>query len=171
MTIIDINTINTSDHLPSEKIESFSKAVLSYLKISNCEISILFCSDRYIETLNKSYLGIDSPTDVLSFPQHVNECNSHEKGFHAGDIVISPEAVKRNADAFSVPLEEEISRVIIHGILHLLGMDHSDFHRYDSDYGGTNVRNDQEYLSEMQQDTMIRLQETILEYIGGIDTF
>lgn len=105
----------------------FALSVLEHLKKENWDISLLFCFDSFIQELNKTYRNIDSPTDVLSFEmgeQYVDE-NGHTR-YVAGDIVISVDSLKKNALNFSVAENEELKRLIIHSILHLSGMDHSD---------------------------------------------
>ncbi|MDR2601412.1 MAG: rRNA maturation RNase YbeY [Spirochaetaceae bacterium] len=102
--------------------------VLERLNLSNWELSILFCNNQFIQQLNYKYKGIDAPTDVLSF------CFNEETSFPtaeagakaviAGDLVISLEMVKDNAQEYGVNEDEEIRRLLIHGILHLAGENH-----------------------------------------------
>ena len=101
----------------------FCYKVLEYLKIEGWEVSVVLCSDRFIEDLNGRYRGKNEPTDVLSFPQDAGGAGQGGN-MPAGDIVISIPAVARNAAAFAVDFEEETRRVFIHGVLHLMGMDH-----------------------------------------------
>jgi probable rRNA maturation factor len=82
------------------------------------DISILFCDDARIAELNAKYRGKKGPTDVLSFPRDEREA------IVAGDIAISLPAMKRNAAAFGATENEEMKRLLIHGILHVAGMDH-----------------------------------------------
>ena len=106
---------------------NFASDVLEKLKKENWDVSIHFCFDPLIQELNRTYRNIDSPTDVLSF--EMGEYYSDEKGderYVAGDIVISVDSLKKNAIDFSVSENEELKRLIIHSILHLSGMDHSD---------------------------------------------
>lgn len=113
--------------IPGKEIEQFILEVLNKLKCKNWDISVLFCSDAYIKNLNKQYRNIDCPTDVLSFEQgetYIDEDGSNR--FNSGDIVISLDSLKFNAQEFEVGLNEELKRLLIHGILHLKGMDHSD---------------------------------------------
>ena len=105
----------------------FVSDVLKYLKKENWDVSLHFCFDPFIQELNKTYRNIDSPTDVLSFEMgesYVDE--DGEARYVAGDIVISVDTLKKNANYFSVSENEELKRLIIHSILHLSGMDHSD---------------------------------------------
>lgn len=113
--------------IPITEVNEFILSVLKKLECKNWDISILFCNDDFIKKLNKQYRNIDSPTDVLSFEQ--SETYIAENGterFNAGDIVISIDSLKFNSSEFKVSLNEELKRLLIHGILHLKGMDHSD---------------------------------------------
>ena len=109
------------------RVENFISEVLNDLNLKNWDISLLFCNDAFIQNLNKQYRDIDSPTDVLSFEQgdeYFDEAG--ETRFMAGDIVISLDSLRSNAEEFNVDINEELKRLIVHGILHLNGMDHSD---------------------------------------------
>jgi len=80
------------------------------------EIGLKFVGDKEIRKLNKKFRKIDKATDVLSFEMNEDSI--------LGDVVISKETAKRNAKRFKVSLNDEIKRLVIHGILHLLGYDH-----------------------------------------------
>src|SRR5574344_54353 len=111
------------------RIEPYEKKVLKALKFDGEEISILFCDDDFIQELNKSYRKIDSPTDILSFEN--GESYTDEKGKEwksAGDMVISLQTLPVNAAYFGVSENEELKRLLIHGTLHLNGMDHGEAH-------------------------------------------
>ncbi|MDX2304882.1 MAG: rRNA maturation RNase YbeY [Microscillaceae bacterium] len=80
-----------------------------------CEsLNIIFCDDAYLIELNRQYLQHDTFTDIITFDH--SEGNAIE-----GDIFISIERVQENAQKFEVTFENELHRVIIHGVLHLLG--------------------------------------------------
>ena len=86
------------------------------------EINYIFCSDDYLLGLNREYLDHDYYTDILTFPYEV----PLEKTLFS-DIYISVDRVKANADEFHSSFEDELHRVMIHGILHLMGFDdHND---------------------------------------------
>lgn len=109
------------------RIRNFVDDVLTRLEYTNWEVSLLFCDDAFIRKLNADYRQIDSPTDVLSFEQ--GDSYTDDEGqtvFVAGDIVISFDSLSSNAIQFDVSENEELKRLIIHGILHLAGFDHSD---------------------------------------------
>lgn len=83
------------------------------------EVNILFCSDEHILSLNRQYLQHDYYTDIITF-----DTSSYlNKTSICGDIVISVDTVRENSKIYSATFEEEMHRVIIHGILHLLGFD------------------------------------------------
>ena len=85
------------------------------------EISFVFCSDKYLLKLNKEYLKHNTYTDIITFDYSQQfPLVRGERGI-SGDIFISVDRVKENAAKFSKTFEEELHRVIIHGILHLLG--------------------------------------------------
>ena len=97
--------------------------ILEDLDCHNSELSILFTSDNHIKELNKTYRKKNRPTDVLAFSQ--KEGNSVEINTNIlGDVVISIDTAKRQADELRHSVEKEIFILLVHGILHLLGFDH-----------------------------------------------
>ncbi|MCF7943158.1 MAG: rRNA maturation RNase YbeY [Spirochaetia bacterium] len=133
INIIETSTISSDEDnelaIPPSYSESFVSQVLDYLEIQDKEISILFTDDAYMQTLNFEYRGIDSPTDVLSFSQAQESIpadmpDAAGSDTLLGDIIISIDTLKSNADSFRVDYDEELKRLLIHGILHLTGMDH-----------------------------------------------
>jgi probable rRNA maturation factor len=76
-------------------------------------VSYIFCSDTYLIELNQEYLKHDTLTDIITFP--------YSKSPIEGDIFISVDRVRDNAQDFGTPFEQELRRVIIHGVLHLCG--------------------------------------------------
>ena len=110
----------------ADRARDFALAVLERLGKDGWDLSILLCDDPFIKGLNSQYRDKDEPTDVLSFEQgdeYVDE--SGETWFSAGDIVISVDSLMSNAREFGVTPDEELKRLLIHGILHLNGMDHA----------------------------------------------
>jgi len=100
---------------------SFIKATLRKLNIKNWELSVLFCNNKYIKSLNAQYRNKDEATDVLSFP--LGETGPSGQ-YLAGDIVVSLDALEENSRYFNVTKDEELRRLLVHGILHLSGADH-----------------------------------------------
>jgi rRNA maturation RNase YbeY len=84
------------------------------------QISVIFCSDPYLLDINRKYLGHDYYTDIITF----DYC---EGDLLNGDLFISIDTVRDNAAFYGASFEEELHRVIVHGLLHLIGYDdHSD---------------------------------------------
>lgn len=83
------------------------------------EINYLFCTDEKILEVNNHYLQHDYYTDIITF-------DYTEGNMISGDIIISLETVRSNAEKYDNPFEQELHRVIIHGILHLCGIDDKD---------------------------------------------
>jgi len=79
------------------------------------EVGYLFCDDEHILQVNREYLGHDYYTDIITF----DYC---EGNILNGDLVISLDTIRTNAEQFGKPYDEELHRVIIHGILHLCGL-------------------------------------------------
>ncbi len=98
-------------------------SILSELDCSDREITILFTDDSGIREINRSYLGKDRPTNVISFSA-MEGPSSGETEHLLGDIVISAETALRDGKAGGLSLEDEIDFLMIHGVLHLLGFDH-----------------------------------------------
>ena len=85
------------------------------------EVVVLLCDDEEIGALNQRFRGKEGPTDVLTFPD-----NGRSPGgaWHLGDIAISLEAARRQAARARRSLDDEVRRLLVHGLLHVLGYDH-----------------------------------------------
>ena len=112
--IVDENNLISRKNIPN--LKKHVQELLEYLNLSDkAEICISFVNDKTMRELNKKYKNIDRTTDVLSFAQD---------GDLLGDIVISLETAKKHAKIYKISPENEIKRLLIHGVLHLLGYDH-----------------------------------------------
>jgi len=111
-----------------QRCRRLAAKVLKARGINRWELSILITDDPTIRKLNRRYRGVDSATDVLSFSQSLAEEKLNARSMYrpAGDIVISVDTMARNAGERRISEEEELKRLLIHGILHLEGMDHPD---------------------------------------------
>ncbi len=144
---LDYYISNEQDIIPfDEKYEELVKnAVLATLKYegfeSDCEVSITFTDNESIRELNREYRDIDRATDVLSFPM-----DDEGDNVVLGDIVISLERAKEQAEEYGHSLEREISFLCVHSTLHLLGYDHE--------------------TSEEDEKEMFMKQEEILKIMG-----
>ena len=88
------------------------------------ELSIILTDDTRLHELNLNYLGVDAPTDVLSFP--ASETDPETGARYIGDILISIPRAQTQADAAGHPLESEVQLLVVHGVLHLIGHDHAE---------------------------------------------
>lgn len=105
----------TDFSLPNEAIyESWIEAILESEDKEVGEINYIFCNDDYLHKINVEYLNHDTLTDIISF-------DYTEGNLVQGDIFISIERVQDNANDFNVLFEEELKRVMSHGVLHYCG--------------------------------------------------
>lgn len=112
-----------------ESVEIFIQDVLNHLNFENWEMNVVFCDDKFMQEMNLQYRNIDAPTDVLSFEQGDYYIDDDENEiFSAGDILISDETLSKNAKEFNIAKNDELKRLLVHGILHLSGEDHGEFH-------------------------------------------
>lgn len=114
--------------IPEDLVSRVGHAVLMQRPADSLlETTIVLADDETLRELNSSHLGIDAPTDVLSFP--ADEFDPDEQMTYIGDVIISVPRAKEQAKAAGHPLESEISLLIVHGLLHLLGYDHDNDER------------------------------------------
>lgn len=128
----DISVTSESVEPPSwtDRYEEFVHAILADIGVGGLEFSIVFCDDATIRTLNAEYRDRDEVTDVLSFVADEGErlpVPPDQVYRPAGDIVISLEQVRAQAEEIAIPYEEEVRRVTVHGVLHLLGETHDSY--------------------------------------------
>src|SRR5574338_1687889 len=111
--------------LPTDLLEHAARAALEHESQSlESELSVILTNDTRLHELNLNYLGIDAPTDVLSFP--ASETDPETGTRYLGDILISIPRAQAQADAAGHPLEAEVQLLVVHGTLHLLGHDHAE---------------------------------------------
>jgi probable rRNA maturation factor len=119
--------INIESEIPFPKplLERAAHAALEQQSQSlDSELSIILTSDARLHELNLNYLGVDAPTDVLSFP--ASETDPETGTRYIGDILISVPRAQTQAEAAGHPLESEVQLLVVHGVLHLLGHDHAE---------------------------------------------
>lgn len=108
-------------------IQDAMSCVLKHESITaDGEVSLLFVDNLKIKSLNREYRNKDSVTDVLSFPQYdsIKDDGINETFIYLGDIVISLDEAKSQANEFGHTIEREIVYLVVHSLLHLLGYDH-----------------------------------------------
>lgn len=101
------------------------RQILSALGEERSELSIALIDDAEMQALNRAWRGRDRPTDVLSFSLLEGEGGAHRGGL-LGDVVISVETAAAQASARHRALDDEILRLLVHGVLHVLGHDHEN---------------------------------------------
>jgi len=100
-----------------------ARAMLRHLRLPKAELSIVLTTDRQIQKLNRLYCKKNKPTDVLSFGMREGEFRE-AAGSLLGDVVISVPTARRQAGEKGVSLDVEVTELLAHGLLHLLGWDH-----------------------------------------------
>lgn len=151
MNYLELSLLNEGSRevlIPEGYSEAFMQELLALLEIHEVEISLVFTDDEMMQRLNREYRGIDSPTDVLTFCQNEGEVGSGDipgEARYLGDIIISLDTLQRNSDYFKVDCTEELRRLLIHGVLHLKGMDHA---------------------SNSHDEPMLQIQEELLSKLG-----
>lgn len=91
---------------------------------ADLELTLVISDDSLLLQLNQQYMGIDAPTDVLSFPAEHTDPDTQIR--YLGDVLISLPRAQNQASAGGHPLHEELQLLVVHGVLHLLGYDHSE---------------------------------------------
>ncbi len=121
MINVDIN--NKQDIIKLEKklrnlIIAIAKRTVAKEGYQGVEISIAFVDNKEIHSLNKKFRDVDRPTDVLSFPMGDNDI--------LGDVIISVDRAKSQADEYGHSLQRELCYLLTHGVLHLCGYNHKN---------------------------------------------
>ena len=104
-------------------IETAARQVLAQQAVAG-QVTIVLSDDAQLRELNRTYLGVDASTDVLSFPADEADPDSGE--VYLGDVIISVVQADRQALAAGHSLESEVQLLVVHGVLHLLGHDHAE---------------------------------------------
>ncbi len=102
-----------------------TRIILNALTSPDAEISVVLVDDPRIASLNRQFLQREGPTNVIAFPMQAGSF----AGLHPnilGDVVISVETADREARAAGLTLEERVTQLLVHGVLHLLGYDHEN---------------------------------------------
>jgi probable rRNA maturation factor len=101
-----------------------AQTTLQQQEAPDADMTLVLTGDNQIQVLDRDYLGKDAPTDVISFP--ASETDPETGRRYLGDIIISVQRAEAQSTAAGHSLETELSLLVIHGILHLLGHDHAD---------------------------------------------
>ena len=111
--------------LPPDLLERAALAALAHQSnAADADLTLVLTGDPQIQALNRDFLSLDAPTDVLSFP--ADETDPETGRPYLGDIVISIPRAESQARAGGHALEAELQLLVVHGVLHLLGHDHAE---------------------------------------------
>ena len=123
---MDVSVIDRENYLDrgrEKALAALAEKILRYMDLpERSQVCLSFVSDGDMRELNRRYRKLDRTTDVLSFAQR----DVGDDVGILGDVVISYDTAVRNSQRFSVTVEGEIRRLVVHGILHLLGFDHAE---------------------------------------------
>ncbi|HEY7234883.1 MAG TPA: rRNA maturation RNase YbeY [Gemmatimonadaceae bacterium] len=108
--------------LARRRVTEIARAVLRSEGVGAARLSITFVNNRRIAALNRRHLGHRGSTDVISFCLTPDAAGTPL----VGDIYIAPDVARRNAAAHAVSVREELTRLVVHGVLHVLGFDHPE---------------------------------------------
>lgn len=122
--IVDVSTDGNRLPLARDRVKAIATAVLSAERVRDALVSITFVSKREIARLNRRHLGHPGATDVISFA--LGQTSRSARQAIVGDIYIAPDVARENAVRFGGSIREELTRLVIHGTLHVLGYDHPD---------------------------------------------
>lgn len=121
------------DPIEVEPLRRLAELVIEAERLpQNAEATILLVGEQQIADYNERFMGRSGPTDVLAFPLEqltpgrVPTRPADGPPFNIGDVVIAPRVVRRQAAEAGVSFEDELSLMVVHGLLHLLGYDHQD---------------------------------------------
>ncbi len=112
----------------AEGLEHMVEAVLRHEGRMG-EVTLVLTDDEGIRALNRDFLGLDAPTDVLSFGAQEDSgpfVAAPEMGGYLGDVIVSYPRAVAQAEEHGHPVQQELNLLVVHGVLHLLGYDHAD---------------------------------------------
>ncbi len=117
--------VSFPDEVTAEIVSDIARRALGAMEELQVSVSIILTDDKTIHEINRDYRKKDRPTDVISFAYRENPFPGiEEEHEELGDIYISIDTALRQAVEFGVTPHDEVKRLVIHGILHLLGYDH-----------------------------------------------
>ena len=120
--MIEINNLTNEKLKEIDELNEYTKYLIEYMKI-DASFSVIIIDNERIHEINKTYRGIDRPTDVISFALEEDE-NYEVKERLLGDIYISIDKVYEQAKEYNHSIKRELFFLVTHGFLHLLGYDH-----------------------------------------------
>ena len=122
---VDIRDLQDKVRLSESRILRCARVALKRMSEDKAELSLLFVDDPYIKRMNRKYRRVDSRTDVLAFAMREGQGLPIDSQI-LGDVVISVETAKREAEERGIAFQDELDLYVVHGVLHLLGYDDED---------------------------------------------
>lgn len=127
--VVEVATDGVRIPVARARVAEVAEGVLRAERVRYAILSVAFVTDRRIAALNRKHLGHGGPTDVISF----GFAPVDARGDLVGDVYIAPGVARRNAHAHGRSVREELLRLVVHGVLHVVGHDHpEDDARYES---------------------------------------
>ncbi len=122
---INLENKNPRKKIDLGKLEKVARSVLRYYKMNSAEVNIRFLSSQKIRALNERYLNRNEATDVIAFQNDPEkpECATGINENFLGDVVISTDRAEKNAKEYGTRFTEEVALYVIHGLLHLKGLE------------------------------------------------
>ena len=120
--VVAVETDGVRVGVSRDRVRRVAEHVLRAERVRDALVSITFVSDRRIAALNARHLQHRGPTDVISF----GFAPVGRDGAVVGDVYVAPEVARRNARAHGQGMREELLRLVVHGVLHVLGHDHPE---------------------------------------------
>jgi probable rRNA maturation factor len=120
--VVDVATEGVRVPVARERVAEIARAVLRAEKVKHAMLSIAFVTPRRIAALNREHLGHRGPTDVISF--HFQRATGDDPV--VGDVYVCPDVARESAAAHGVGVRHELTRLVVHGTLHVLGHDHPE---------------------------------------------
>lgn len=125
--VIELQVAAAAEDIDPHALERLAYHALEAEDVARpAELSVMLTGDDTLRALNRDYRATDAPTDVLSFAQSEGDAFARPDNAprHLGDVVISIDTARRQADEHAIALHDEVGHLLVHGILHLLGYDH-----------------------------------------------
>ncbi len=124
MIFIEINE-NLPVEIPTDLLERAAEAALAHQAApAEADLTIVLSDDAQLHELNRQWMEVDAPTDVLSFPSDETDPDTGSR--YLGDILISVPYAARQAALAGHPAQAEVQLLVVHGVLHLMGHDHAE---------------------------------------------
>ena len=145
--MINVNCTNETSLtvVNNDIVADIAKRVLESMNVIDADLTFIFASDKLLSVLKRKFFNKDHLTDIIAF-----RLNNYSEKFIEGEIYISLQRVKENSSQFNQPYQKEISRLVIHGCLHLMGYDDK------TSYGKKNMTMlENKYLTKAKWDGII----------------